>query len=239
MQINIRDYKNIVILTGAGISKASGLNTYRGENGLWENNDISEFGTLDSFLKNPIKTWELYGELRNPIKNAMPNDAHIALADLEKRLNADQNILITTQNVDGLHQKAGSTNVVELHGNINLTSCSVKECSLKPFFDENTYEKICPTCSVCGANLRPSIVLFGEHISAYAEWMTKKKLREADLFIAIGTSGTVSPAANFVRSAEYAGARTIYINISDIENSSFGEKIIGKAEEVLPNLFSF
>lgn len=238
MSFNPFDYKNIVILTGAGISAGSGLPTYRGPKGIWEQYNVAEFGNIQAFQNNPLQVWQLYGSMRTPLLAALPNAAHLALATFESNLQEGQKFLIVTQNVDGLHQRAGSKNIVELHGNIGYTCCSNKLCTLKPFLDTETHEQKVPICPNCSSALRPQIVLFGESVSAHAEWTTKRALRDCDLFIAIGTSGSVSPASNFVRSADYAGAHTVYINLTPLAppNPYFKEIHLGPAEELLPQL---
>ena len=128
--------------------------------------------------------------------------------------------------------------MIELHGNIGQTRCANPECSLQPFPDAAPHADRVPHCPTCGGVLRPDIVLFGEPLPAFAEWQAKRALRECDLFIAIGTSGLVWPAANFVRSARYAGARTIYANLEPMSppNPAFQEVVLGKAEELVPRL---
>jgi NAD-dependent deacetylase len=143
-----------------------------------------------------------------------------------------------TQNVDSLHQRAGSRQVVELHGNIAITRCSREQCDLPRFVDHEAHSDRVPCCPKCGGVLRPDVVLFGEAIPALASWHVKRALRDCDLFIAIGTSGLVTPAADYVRSAEYAGARTILVNLEKQlrRNPAFQEEYFGKAEEILPAL---
>ena len=180
--------------------------------------------------------------MRNEISKAKPNAAHYALSELENRLSGETSFTLITQNIDRLHKNAGSRNVVELHGDIFVTRCINKECELKPFEDLNSYEGDgAPICTRCGSYLRPGIVLFNEQIPIDEQWTSKKALRDCDLFIAIGTSGAVSPASNFVRSADYEGARTILINLTEMEpnNPNFREVFLGKAEEVVPELFGF
>ncbi|MGH1486969.1 MAG: SIR2 family NAD-dependent protein deacylase [Cellvibrionaceae bacterium] len=239
--MKITGYKNIVILTGAGISAASGLKTYRGPGGLWNEHDINEYGHIDRLKDDPSKIWALFGPLRQSIIQAKPNAAHYALSKLEKNLEPDQSLHLITQNVDGLHTAAGNTNVIEFHGNIQKTRCSNTECAFEPFDDQQSYEQQQPSCPLCGSPLVPNIVLFGEQIPAFESWSAKKTLRECDLFLAIGTSGNVSPASQFVRSAQYAGAKTMYINIESVadDQSLFDEEIIGYAETVLPDLCLF
>lgn len=160
--------------------------------------------------------------------------------DYEASLSAGQYFVLITQNVDGLHQRAGSRNVIELHGSIHKTHCANPACTLAAFEDANPHQQEIPRCPVCTNVLRPGIVLFGEPLPAEQSWRAKRALREWDLFIAIGTSGTVAPASNFVRSADYAGARTIYINLEPLDppNPAFQEHYYGPAEHLLPELLA-
>lgn len=240
MQIDFSRYNNIVILTGAGVSAASGLRTYRGPDGVWNEYDVQAYGHVDRLADSPEKIWQLFGPLRAQLESAQPNEAHRTLAAMEARLAPDQQYMLITQNVDGLHQRAGSRNVIELHGSIRTTRCTNAACKLVPYEDKAPHTATVPHCPACNSVLRPDIVLFGEPIPAEASWQAKRALRECDLFIAIGTSGTVSPAANFVRSAEYAGARTIYINLDAMNppNPAFQETILGEAVAMLPVLFA-
>lgn len=239
MKIDITTYKNIVILTGAGVSAGSGLETYRGQGGVWDKYNVEEYGNVQALHEHPERTWQLFGSRRASIIAAKPNAAHFTLAKIEQTLYSNQNFLLVTQNIDGLHQRAGSKKLVELHGNIGFTRCMNEDCELKPFADQNAYADCLPICPICGSTLRPDIVLFGEMLPLSASWQAKKALRDCDLFIAIGTSGLVSPASSFVRSAEYVGARTIYINLEPMKqpNSAFKEVYLGKAELLLPELF--
>ncbi|MGE4049423.1 MAG: NAD-dependent deacetylase [Piscinibacter sp.] len=238
MHIDVRNYRNIVVLTGAGISVASGLPTYRGMGGVWDTHNVEEYGHVRALQAQPARTWQLFGSMRGPVAKAQPNAAHLALAQLEASLGSHQNYLLITQNVDGLHQRAGSQKVVELHGSISKTKCTNTECSLKPFEDHQDHSTSVPHCSVCGSVLRPDIVLFGESLPPFASWQAKRALRDCELFIAIGTSGLVSPAADYVRAARYAGARTVYVNLEPLlpPNPAFQESVLGRAEEVLPEL---
>ena len=234
MKINIRQYNNIVILTGAGISAGSGIRTYRGDGGVWKEFDVQEYGHVDRLRDKPERIWQLFGPLRTQLATAKPNRAHEILAKVESSLSPDQNFVLITQNVDGLHQRAGSKNVIELHGTIYQSRCANPDCSLPPFLDTDSHSSDVPTCPVCSTVLKPDVVLFGEYIPAEKSWLAKRALRDCDLFISIGTSGTVSPAANFVRSAEYAGARTIYVNLEKMvpTNPAYKEELLGKAEVI-------
>lgn len=240
MRLNQSQYSRIVILTGAGISAASGLRTYRGPDGVWEEYEVEKYGHADALADRPEETWRLFGGMRGPVLEVKPNAAHLALAKWEASLAPHQEFLIVTQNVDALHQRAGSKNVVELHGNIMFTRCSNPSCSLERYRDEKSHDENVPTCPKCGSVLRPDVVLFGEEIPALPSWTVKRALRDCDLFIAVGTSGLVTPAANYVRSAEYAGARTILVNLEPMTqpNPAFKEQYLGPAEKVLPVLLA-
>lgn len=235
--LDLTRYRQIVFLTGAGISAASGLRTYRGTDGLWKEEDADARATAEGFARDPLGAWRLFGPLRKAARDALPNPAHVALAELEQRLEG-ASVTIITQNVDGLHQRAGSRGVIELHGSVHRTRCSDPACALAPFDDHDVPDAV-PPCPRCGAALRPDVVFFGEAIPAEAEWHAKRSLRDCDLFVAIGTSGTVSPAASFVRSAEYAGAHTVLVNLEPMQprHPAFQREILGRAEEIVPSLF--
>lgn len=233
---NLARYQRIVVLTGAGISVASGLRPYRGPGGLWtENPELAQASTAEAAAADPTMLWRSFVGFRAQVRAAQPNAAHLALAEFERRLPGAAKITIITQNIDGLHQRAGSRETIELHGALERSRCSNPSCGLEPFVDETDAAEP-PSCPRCRAPLRPDIVAFDEPLPAKAEWDSKRALRECDLFLAIGTSGTVSPAANFVRSAEYVGARTIFVNLEPLTDSVFHEQVIGRAEHVLGRL---
>ena len=230
-------YKNIVVLTGAGISVASGLKTYRGPGGIYEDDSQSPL-TIRNLQEQPEVIWSIFNEMRATIGKALPNAGHRALADFEKNCGLDSNITVITQNIDGLHQLAGSSSVIELHGNLCVSCCSNAQCQLVPFKDKEPHLGQA-RCEECSSLLRPKVVLFGEAIGGKEEYRAKRALRDVDLFLAVGTSGLVSPASNFLRSANYAGALTIYVNIEALPDhlTGFQRQCIGKAEELLPLLF--
>jgi len=236
--IDLTTYKQIVILTGAGISVASGLPTYRGAGGLWDEVDVANHATAAAIAADPVPVWGFFGEIRRQIAAALPNAGHIAIVQAEARLRKDQKLTVLTQNVDGLHSLAGSTNVVELHGTLRRNRCT--RCDYEASEDLASSPVDCPRCPACSALLRPAVVLFDEPLPVDAEWSAKKALRCCDLFVAIGTSGSVSPASNFVRAAEYAGARTVYVNLELMKphNPAFREILLGRGEEILPRLFA-
>lgn len=233
-------YKSIVILTGAGISAASGLRTYRGPDGLWNEPETAKLSTAEGFDADPNPYWDFWGRLRQTATQASPNKAHIALAQWQTKLTSDQKLTLITQNVDELHQRAGSSPVVELHGSVYRTKCSNGQCSLSPYRDEQEHVDKAPRCSICNSALRPDIVMFGEMLPAEAEWSAKRALRDCELFIAIGTSGTVSPASRFVEWAKYAQAQTLLVNLEKTtpRNLAFDEEVIGPAEELLPTILN-
>jgi NAD-dependent deacetylase len=234
--LDLNRYRQIVVLTGAGVSAASGLPTYRGQGGIWTTNSVGDFATAAAMESSPARVWEFFARMWPVVSAVRPNPAHLALARAEAALTPDQHLTVLTQNVDGLHQAAGSKHVVELHGTLLRSRCT--RCDFNRAEDLTAPATACPPCPKCSAPLRPDVVLFDEALSVDAEWASKKVLRDCDLFIAIGTSGTVSPASNFVRAAEYAGARTIYVNLEPMtpHNPAFREVHIGRAEELLPAL---
>lgn len=215
-------YRNIVVLTGAGISRAAGLPTYRGPGGLW--NDPAAVALSDvSAMTGPrrAEACAMFRRLYESSREVQPTAAHRALAAVP--------MTIITQNVDGLHQRAGSREVIEFHGSLARWRC--ERCGLEQE----------PTDFVhCGEPMRPCVVLFGEEIPALAEHTARRALRECDLFVAIGTSGTVVPAANFVRSAAYSGARTVLLNleIDDASRDLYSECHSGPADELVPRWFA-
>jgi NAD-dependent deacetylase len=231
-----KQYRRVVVLTGAGISVASGLPTFRGPGGLWERNP--ELAAEMTAGANLDQVWRTFGPLRAQLRAARPNAAHLALAAFEARVVADGgSVTVVTQNIDGLHSRAGSRSVLELHGTLLRTRCSREGCAQRPFDDDAPHDAA-PPCPTCGAPLRPAVVLFEEPIEVDAEVGSKRALRDSDLFLSIGTSGTVWPASSFVRSASYEGAHTITVNLTEPEPNAapFDEVMVGAAEEVLPEL---
>ena len=238
-KITADQFNSVAILTGAGISRGSGLPTYRGPGGLWNNPETAKVSSINCFTDSPETSWQFWGEIRAKILEVEPNDAHIALASWQNKFSSDRKFTLITQNVDELHQRAGSKEVVELHGSLFWTRCSNDSCSTR-FRDTESYSggSKLPKCESCGAILRPDIILFGEALPPAAEHKAKKAFRDCDLFIGIGTSGKVSPASEFVRWAKYANAHTILINLEKMDppNNSYDLEIEGRAEEILPEI---
>jgi len=236
--LNIEQYRNIVILTGAGVSAASGVPTFRGAGGLWNDEEAVWVSDADNLPQSLPRLWNFYGPLREKMAQVQPNAAHFALSQLQNDARQrGQNVTLITQNVDELHQRAGSLDVVELHGSLMKSRC-IKGCSA-PFEDAKSHASELPLCEGCGAPLRPDFVLFSEMLPVDALRRCRHALRECDLFLAIGTSGTVSPASEFVAGAALAGARTVLVNLHPMtpRNSYFKEEVLGRAEETLPQLF--
>jgi NAD-dependent deacetylase len=233
-RVDWSEYSQIVVLTGAGISVASGLPTYRGSGGLWEEHDVGQVADREALERDPDAVWRFFARSMQAVRDARPNPAHLALARLEARLGRPVTIL--TQNIDGLHQRAGSGTVVELHGTLFRSRCTA--CDFQRGQELDVSREGAPRCPACNSALRPDVVLFGEPLPVDAERAAKKALRDCDLFLAVGTSGTVSPAASFVRWAEYAGARTILLNLEPMQprNPAFREEYLGPAEVTLPGL---
>lgn len=231
--IRLEPGSNLLVLTGAGISVASGIRPFRGPGGWWTDNPEAEKASASPDLhRYPQKIWELYGPMRKLVRAAQPNPAHFALARLQKESGCE--VRLVTQNVDGLHQKAGFQDVVELHGSLLRSRCS--ECDLPPFDDPDGEARPCP---LCGQLLRPDIVLFGERIPEQADLAAFGAVLSCDLFLAVGTSGAVRPASGLVQRADSYGAATMIVNLEPLDppNPAFHREILGRAEEVLPHLF--
>ncbi len=223
----------LFILTGAGVSAESGIPTFRGVNGLWRNYRIEEVASPDGWARDPRLVWEFYSMRRRVAAGAKANPAHSALARVEEKLR--ERLFLCTQNVDNLHEQAGSKRVVHMHGELFKSRCD--SCSRPPFEDANTYEAVTdlPQCE-CGGGIRPHICWFGE--TPFELDKIFRALDRCTVFMAIGTSGVVEPAASFV--AQVRGrARTIYVGPEEPANAFvFTECHLGKAGEVLPKLFS-
>ncbi len=229
--------KRVVVLTGAGISVASGLRPYRGPGGLWTANP--ELANELVAGMSPEKLWSVARHWEAEVTGAEPNAAHVALATFERAIVAlGGSFTLITQNVDSLHVRAGSRNVIEFHGALRRSRCSMRTCGAQPFDDVPRAERP-SACTTCGAPVRPDLVLFNEEICAAEERAAKIALRDVELFVAIGTSGTVSPASNFVRAADYEGARTVFVNleISAEARSLYDEVHAGDSLNLVPRLF--
>jgi len=223
--------KFAIALTGAGISTESGIPDFRSKNGIWSKYDINEYGYLDSFLRNPAKVWKMLAEMILSFGKVEPNPAHYALAELEKMglLKA-----VITQNIDGLHQKAGSKKVIEFHGSFNTLTCL--NCGKKYSKEEIDLKNLPPRCS-CSGILKPDIVFFGELIPTKALNEAFELANKCDLILVIGTSCAVYPAAELPIIVKRRGGKIVEINKEESELSYLADyKLLGKAGEILPKL---
>lgn len=229
--MDLGGYRHIVVLTGAGISQAAGLPTYRGAGGLWSDPDKISLADVEAMRSRRGEACAMLWGLYAAARDVAPTAAHRALAAFETALPAETEFLLITQNVDGLHQAAGSRRVCEFHGNLGSWWCEV--CGVR-------MDRPASLPVHCGQPMRPSVVLFGEDIPLEAEYAAKSALRDCDLFVAIGTSGSVAPASSFVRWAEYAGARRVLLNleIDDEMRALYGECVVGEADDIVPRWFA-
>ena len=218
----------LVVLTGAGISADSGLRTFRGNDGLWENEPIEAVATPEGYFRDKKRVKDFYNKLRVSLPKFQPNAAHIALAKLEERLGDD--FLLITQNVDDLHERAGSKRVLHMHGYLNELRCEKNEEHIFPFTGEETMQTKCP---ICGAMSRPHIVWFGE-IPLFMDTI-EHALQTTAEFVYIGTSSVVYPAAGFKQIAKHFGAHVTCLNLEVNPNDpNTDENIQGKATEIVP-----
>jgi NAD-dependent deacetylase len=228
----LRDAERVVALTGSGISAESGVPTFReAQTGLWARYDPQQLATPEAFASDPRLVWEWYEWRRNLVTDAEPNAGHRALAELERQI---PNFTLVTQNVDGLHARAGSRNVVELHGNILRSKCSLEGEVAEPEEHDDSVPAHCPRC---GAFLRPDVVWFGEMLPVEALETASEAARRCDLFLSIGTSSLVHPAASLPYEALEGGATLVEINPNQTPLTRQANFVLqDRAGEVLPNL---
>lgn len=222
-------YRNIVVLTGAGISAESGVATFRDKDGIWSKYNLEDVATPQGFRRNPAYVHEFYNSRRRGHASVAPNAAHFALARLERE-HAGK-VTIVTQNIDALHEEAGSKNLIHMHGELLKAFCT--HCDARAGWTSDlSVETACPSCGKV-AGMRPDVVWFGE--MPYHMERIAGLLEECDLFLSIGTSGAVYPAAGFVADASRAGAHTVELNLEPSEGVSlFREAIHGRASVVVP-----
>ncbi|MGB1461587.1 MAG: NAD-dependent deacylase [Candidatus Thalassarchaeaceae archaeon] len=228
----LRD-KKVVVLTGAGISAESGVRTFRDNNGLWENHRVEDVATPEAWTRDPALVWRFYQARRNQLLTVKPNPAHFALAHLESKV---RSLVLITQNVDDLHERGGSCSVIHMHGMLRSLRC--QETGLSEVrMDERDLGGDFVLCNCCtvASQMRPDIVWFGEMPMGMD--VIQGKVEECDVFIVIGSSGHVYPAAGLVNLANSYGAHTILVNFElPINGRDFDEVHIGKAGEILPDL---
>lgn len=224
-------YRRIVILTGAGVSAESGMGTFRDKDGIWTKYDIEDVATPEGFARNPVLVHDFYNARRRALHDAAPNPAHHALARLEKAVVAGGGeLLLVTQNVDNLHEKAGSKNLLHMHGELARVKCDA--CGTTGAWEDDL--QVASECWRCGGVgvLRPDVVWFGE--MPYGMDAIYERLAACDLFVSIGTSGEVYPAAGFVMEADMIGAHTVELNLEPSVNArGFREGRYGPASEVV------
>ncbi len=222
-------YHKIVFLTGAGISAESGLATFRSESGLWNNHRVEDVATIEAYYRNQDYVHDFYNNMKPELWNAKPNAGHLAITKLQQEYPADVHII--TQNVDTLHEKAKSKNVHHIHGRINQAVCLNCGQVLDTWGDV-TSETVCTSCGVQGM-MKPNIVFFGENLLCMD--VVEDLLHKADLFVSVGTSGVVFPAAGFVQTAKYYGADTVEFNLEPTSNNFYFDRhVMGKAGDTLP-----
>ncbi len=227
--MDMADIRNIVILTGAGISAESGVATFRGPDGLWEGHRVEDVATPEGFARDPALVQRFYDARRARLHDVEPNEAHAALARLDGEWKGD--LLIVTQNVDDLHERAGARRLLHMHGELKSALCLACDAR-SPWEEELGSGPACPACGVAG-RLRPDIVWFGE--MPYEMERIDRALMDADLFVSIGTSGAVYPAAGYVQTARYCGARTLEMNLEPSQGSIFfHETRLGRAGDLVP-----
>jgi len=238
--IQIERGMRVFVLTGAGVSAESGIRTFRDADGLWEQHRVEDVATPEGFRRDPRLVWRFYSERRLQAATVLPNPAHHALARLGRQLGED--LFLCTQNVDPLHERAGSPRVLHMHGELLRTRCD--SCDRPPFADEQAYFEEPPRCA-CGGLFRPDVVWFGEVPMGMDE--IGAAVSSCDLFVTVGSSGAVHPAAGLVshvrnHPSSLTGryARTVYVGLQRPENGHcFDECRLGKAGELLPDLFRF
>jgi NAD-dependent deacetylase len=222
------EFNRIVILTGAGISAESGIDTFRAAGGLWEQHRVEDVATPEGFARNPELVLGFYDARRAALAGVEPNAAHRALARLEREFTGE--LLLVTQNVDDLHERGGSQRALHMHGELKSALC--QSCELRVRWDAPMADR--PPCPVCAAHsLRPDVVWFGE--MPYQTERIYRALEACDLFVSIGTSGAVYPAAGFVQEARASGARTLELNLEPSEGSHlFHDSRHGPAGTLVP-----
>jgi NAD-dependent deacetylase len=225
------NFKSIVVLTGAGVSAESGMGTFRDKDGIWTKHSLEDVATPEGFARNPRLVHDFYNKRRQALRHASPNLAHIALARLEEAVTqTGGGMLLVTQNVDDLHEKAGSRSIAHMHGELTSAMCSA--CGEKSRWEEDlSLETKCWSCGRQGA-LRPDVVWFGE--APYLLDDIYDRIGICDLFVSIGTSGEVYPAAGFVHEARMVGAHTVELNLEPSANArTFSEGRYGPATQVV------
>ena len=221
--------ESVVFFTGAGISAESGIATFRGKDGIWNKLKPEELANFNAFMKNPGMVWEWYSHRKQIIHDSQPNNAHLAISEMQNLFNE---VTVVTQNIDNLHRRAGSKNIYELHGNIERNYCI--QC--KTFYnDEVPVQDKVPTCIKCGGLIRPDVVWFGEYLPQDQFRASDEAARKCDIFFVVGTSAVVYPAASLIYTARESGAYIVEVNIEETEISYIADQsFYGEAGKILP-----
>ena len=227
---SLRESESIVFFTGAGISSESGIPTFRGKDGIWNKLRPEELANFDAFMRNPEMVWEWYNHRKKIIHEAKPNAAHLAIAEMQNHF---KNVTVVTQNIDNFHRRAGSSNIFELHGNIERNFC----INCKKYYNEELdFSAGVPKCD-CGGLIRPDVVWFGEYLPEDQFLGGEKAAINSDVFFVVGTSAVVYPAAGLVYTAKQSGSTIVEINIEETPLSSIANySFFGKAGEILPRI---
>jgi NAD-dependent deacetylase len=229
----LKEARSVAVLTGAGVSAESGVPTFRGPGGLWRQHRPEDLATPGAFARNPKLVWEWYDWRRGRIAEIQPNPGHYALAEMEKRT---PRFTLITQNVDGLHEQAGSRNVLRLHGSIWMVRCM--SCEAESEDRRTPLPQMPPVCD-CGGMLRPGVVWFGEPLPPGVWREAEAAARSAELFLVIGTSAVVYPAAGLAQIAKSSGARIVEINVAEtVLSKEIDEFLQGPSGELLPRLIA-
>lgn len=224
--------RSVVFFTGAGISAESGIPIFRGKDGIWNKLKPDELANFNSFLKNPDLVWEWYNHRKKVIHESEPNKGHLTIAEFENIL---PEVIVVTQNIDNLHKRAGSSNVYELHGNIERNYCI--KCN-KFYNGEIELKDSAPRCE-CGGLIRPDVVWFGEYLPQEQFIASEKAAQDSDVFFIVGTSAVVYPAASLIYTAKENGAYMVEINLEPTEASGIvNDSLLGKAGDILPDLLN-
>lgn len=229
----LRGAKRVAVLTGAGISAESSLGTFRGAGGLWEGHRVEEVATPSAFRRDPQLVWRFYHMRRAALAKVKPNPGHDALVALERRLGPEAFTLVT-QNVDGLHQEAGSRNVLEIHGTLRHTRCT--GCHIVADRGTEALAEM-PACSVCGERVRPNVVWFEEALPHDVWAKAEDAVAGCDCFLVVGTSAVVYPAAGLIDLARREGAAVVEVNVTPSQASSRVDVLLlGPSGSLLPEL---
>lgn len=227
----IRNAKSVSVLTGAGVSAESGIPTFRGAGGIWEKYDLNKLATPEGFRRDPVLGWEWYQLRQREMKKARPNAAHKVIADMERHF---PSFHVITQNIDGMHERAGSRNVIELHGSIWRMRCERDGTMIQL---DGPVQDIPPFCH-CGSILRPDVVWFGEHLPREAIEAAARVACESEVLFVVGTSAVVYPAAALPLLAKKSGGTVIEMNLESTDLSARADaSLLGKAGEVLPEVW--